>query len=62
VLFAELLGDKSIYTIGSLTTRVRGAHVVAGITLAFAAKMAVAVMAGRPFWGSPRGSSLRSAR
>jgi len=32
VLFAELLGDKSIYTIGSLTTRFRAAHVVAGIT------------------------------
>ncbi len=47
VLVAELLGDKSIYTIGSLTTRFRMAHVLAGIAVAFAAKMGVAVMAGR---------------
>jgi len=46
VLVAELLGDKSIYTIGSLTTRFRAAQVMAGITVAFAAKMAVAVILG----------------
>jgi Ca2+/H+ antiporter, TMEM165/GDT1 family len=47
VLFAELLGDKSIYAIGSLTTRFRAAHVLGGMTAAFAVKMAVAVTAGR---------------
>jgi putative Ca2+/H+ antiporter (TMEM165/GDT1 family) len=47
VLVAELLGDKSLFAIGALATRLRGAHVAAGVTLAFAAKMAVAVIAGR---------------
>ena len=47
VLLAELLGDKSIYTITSLTTRFRARHVLAGITLAFAGKMLVAVLIGR---------------
>jgi putative Ca2+/H+ antiporter (TMEM165/GDT1 family) len=51
VLLAELLGDRSIYTIGSLTTRFRIAHVVAGISVAFALKMAAAVLAGRALAG-----------
>ena len=46
VLAAEVLGDKSIYTIGSLCTRFRAAHVFAGVSVAFGAKMAVAVLAG----------------
>jgi putative Ca2+/H+ antiporter (TMEM165/GDT1 family) len=55
VLAAELLGDKSIYTIGSLATRFRLRYVIAGITLAFAAKMAVAVLAGQVLAQLPRG-------
>jgi putative Ca2+/H+ antiporter (TMEM165/GDT1 family) len=47
VLLAEMLGDKSIYTIGSLTTRFDVRHVLAGISLAFAGKMLVAVLVGR---------------
>lgn len=47
VLLAEMLGDKSIYTIGSLTTRYRTRDVLAGITLAFAGKMLAAVLIGR---------------
>lgn len=46
VLAAEVLGDKSIYTVGSLCTRFRAAHVFAGVSVAFGAKMAVAVLAG----------------
>jgi Ca2+/H+ antiporter, TMEM165/GDT1 family len=55
VLFAELLGDKSIYTISSLCTRFRAAHVFAGISVAFGAKMAVAVLAGRAVARFPSG-------
>jgi putative Ca2+/H+ antiporter (TMEM165/GDT1 family) len=55
VLFAELLGDKSIYTISSLCTRFRLAHVFAGISVAFGAKMAVAVLAGRAVARFPAG-------
>ncbi len=47
VLLAEMLGDKSIYTISSLTTRFRARHVLTGISLAFAGKMLVAVLVGR---------------
>lgn len=46
VLFAEMLGDKSIYTIGSLTTRFDYRFVLAGISLAFAGKMLAAVLVG----------------
>jgi Ca2+/H+ antiporter, TMEM165/GDT1 family len=47
VLLAEMLGDKSIYTISSLATRFHVRYVVAGISLAFAGKMLVAVLIGR---------------
>jgi putative Ca2+/H+ antiporter (TMEM165/GDT1 family) len=47
VLFAELIGDKSIYTISSLCTRFGAAQVFTGISTAFGLKMAVAVLAGR---------------
>ena len=47
VLLAEMLGDKSIYTISSLATRFNVRHVLAGISLAFAGKMLVAVLVGR---------------
>lgn len=53
VLFAELLGDKSFYTISSLTTRFRAAHVLGGISIAFAGKMLVAVMVGQAIAGLP---------
>jgi len=55
VLFAELLGDKSIYTISSLCARFRAAHVFAGISVAFGAKMAAAVLAGRVIARFPSG-------
>lgn len=47
VLIAEMLGDKSIYTVGSLALRFRPALVFAGTALAFAGKMFVAVLLGR---------------
>ncbi|HEX8458586.1 MAG TPA: TMEM165/GDT1 family protein [Pyrinomonadaceae bacterium] len=47
VLFAELLGDKSLYMISSLTARFRLAHIFAGLSLAFAGKMLVAVLVGQ---------------
>jgi putative Ca2+/H+ antiporter (TMEM165/GDT1 family) len=46
VLLAELLGDKSVYTITSLTSRFRALAVLAGISAAFALKMLVAVTVG----------------
>jgi putative Ca2+/H+ antiporter (TMEM165/GDT1 family) len=55
VLFAELIGDKSIYTISSLCTRFRAAPVFAGISIAFGLKMAVAVLAGRSLARLPPG-------
>jgi len=47
VFFAEMLGDKSLHTITSLTIRFRPTHVLAGITVAFASKMLVAVLIGQ---------------
>lgn len=46
VLLTEMLGDKSLFSIGALATRFRTGQVAAGVTLAFAAKMGVAVVAG----------------
>jgi putative Ca2+/H+ antiporter (TMEM165/GDT1 family) len=46
VLVAELLGDKSVYTITSLMSRFRAVVVLAGISAAFALKMLVAVSVG----------------
>lgn len=46
VLVAELIGDKTIYTVTSLTMRVRMGAVLAGMVLAYAAKMTVAVLLG----------------
>ena len=43
MFLAELVGDKSIYSIPSLSIRYRAAVVFSGITLAFASKMLVAV-------------------
>jgi len=44
VFLAELVGDKSIYSIASLSIRYSAAAVFSGITLAFAGKMLVAVL------------------
>ena len=47
VLVVELVGDKSLYSITSLSLRFRWAAVMTGITLAFAAKMLAAVLLAR---------------
>jgi putative Ca2+/H+ antiporter (TMEM165/GDT1 family) len=47
VLVAELVGDKSIYTISSLALHFRPAIVFAAVVLAFAGKMLVVVLFGR---------------
>jgi putative Ca2+/H+ antiporter (TMEM165/GDT1 family) len=47
VLLTELLGDKSIFTIGTLATRFRPGPILCGITAAFMAKVLVAVALGR---------------
>jgi putative Ca2+/H+ antiporter (TMEM165/GDT1 family) len=47
VFVAEIVGDKLLYTTGVLATRYRTAHIVMGMTLAFMAKMAVAVLVGK---------------
>ena len=47
VLAVELIGDKTIYTVTSLATRFHPAHVYAGISAAFVAKMLAAVLFGR---------------
>jgi putative Ca2+/H+ antiporter (TMEM165/GDT1 family) len=47
VFVAELVGDKSIYTISSLASRFRAASVFCGLAVAFMLKMLVAVLAGQ---------------
>jgi len=47
VLVAELVGDKSIYTVGSLSLRFRTRVVYPAIIAAFAGKMLAAVLLGR---------------
>lgn len=59
VLVVELIGDKAIYTVVSLSTRYSTTSVYAGITAAFMAKMFVAVSLGRAFLDLP--IPLRSA-
>jgi putative Ca2+/H+ antiporter (TMEM165/GDT1 family) len=54
VFLAEVAGDKLIYTAGVLVTRYRLAPVIVGVTLAFGAKMAVAVVVGRAIGALPR--------
>ena len=44
VFVAELVGDKSIYSIASLSLRFRAAVLFAGLSAAFAGKMFVAVL------------------
>jgi putative Ca2+/H+ antiporter (TMEM165/GDT1 family) len=47
VALAELAGDKTLYTIGSLSTRFAALPLMIGISVAFGAKALVAVAAGR---------------
>ena len=46
VLAAELVGDKTLYTLGALATRYRVSSVLAGASVAFIAKTVVAVLFG----------------
>lgn len=46
VLWAELVGDKTLYTVASLSLRFRPAIVLGGVLLALAGKMLVAVLLG----------------
>ncbi len=47
VFIAEIVGDKLLYTTGVLATRYRTAPIMVGMTVAFMAKMGVAVMIGK---------------
>ena len=47
ILLAELIGDKSIYTISSLAMRFRPLYVFCGFAAAFMIKMLLAVLLGR---------------
>ncbi|MDQ1707232.1 MAG: Ca2+/H+ antiporter, family [Pyrinomonadaceae bacterium] len=47
ILVAELIGDKSIYTVASLSLRFRARIMLLGMFLAFAGKMLVAVLTGQ---------------
>lgn len=47
VFIAEIIGDKSVYTISSLTTRFRPVAVFLGIAAAFSLKMLFAVLLGQ---------------
>ena len=47
IFIAELIGDKTIYTISSLAMRFRPLYVFTGFTLAFMLKMLAAVLLGQ---------------
>src|SRR6202050_1338714 len=47
VFVAEIVGDKLLYTTGVLATRYRTPPILVGMTIAFMAKMGVAVMLGK---------------
>ena len=47
ILVSELIGDKSIYTISSLTMRFNSLYVFCGFTAAFMVKMLIAVLLGQ---------------
>jgi Ca2+/H+ antiporter, TMEM165/GDT1 family len=53
VFFTEILGDKSLFTIGALATRFRPLPVFCGIVLAFMANMLAAVLAGHAIANLP---------
>jgi Ca2+/H+ antiporter, TMEM165/GDT1 family len=46
VFIAEIAGDKLLYTTGVLATRYRALPILCGMTMAFMAKMAAAVLVG----------------
>ncbi len=46
VFLAEIAGDKLLYTTGVLASRYRPLPIMVGVTVAFMAKMAVAVIVG----------------
>jgi putative Ca2+/H+ antiporter (TMEM165/GDT1 family) len=46
VLIAELVGDKTLYTLGTLSAKYRALPILLGASAAFACKMAVAVTFG----------------
>jgi putative Ca2+/H+ antiporter (TMEM165/GDT1 family) len=54
VFLAEIVGDKLLYTTGVLATRYRTAPIVAGVTVAFMAKMGVAVAVGEAISRLPK--------
>src|SRR4051812_15826063 len=54
VAMAEVAGDKTLYTIGSLGTRYSLAPLMAGVFVAFGANALVAVVAGRWIADLPR--------
>ena len=54
ILLSELLGDKSVYTISSLTMRFHPLYVFCGFTAAFMIKMFIAVLLGQVIAELPR--------
>jgi len=46
VLLAEVLGDRSLYTVSALATRFRALPVLCGLAVAFLGKMGAAVLLG----------------
>ena len=54
VFLAEIVGDKLLYTTGVLATRFRPGPVMVGVSVAFMAKMAVAVAVGEAIAHLPR--------
>ena len=54
IFIAELIGDKTIYTISSLSMRFRPLYVFIGFTLAFMLKMLAAVLLGQLVAELPR--------
>jgi putative Ca2+/H+ antiporter (TMEM165/GDT1 family) len=54
IFLAELAGDKSVYTISSLTMRFRPLYVFFGFSGAFMVKMLLAVLLGQVIAGLPR--------
>jgi len=55
VFVAEIIGDKSIYTISSLSLRFNTAAVFLGLSIAFCLKMLVAVLIGQMLTELPMG-------
>ena len=54
VFVAEIVGDKLLYTTGVLAARYRTLPIMLGVTIAFMAKMGVAVLVGEAISRLPR--------